>query len=91
MFKITHNILAGYTPTCTIIITIIYMLVNFVKHNLPMTFLIFKVKLHITNMLPSWMLQLRFGWDKVGGIIVKTVHVIEKETYSEEGETIDVF
>ena len=56
-----------------------------------MTFLIFKVKLHITNMLPSWMLQLIFGWDKVGTIIVKTVHVIENKTYSEESETIDVF
>ena len=55
-----------------------------------MTFLIFKVKLYITNMLPSWMIQLTFGWDKVGTIIVKTVHVIEKETYSEESETIDV-
>ncbi|KAL0742191.1 hypothetical protein Bca4012_083704 [Brassica carinata] len=28
-----------------------------------------------------WMFQLTFGWDKVGTSIVKTVHVVEKETY----------
>ncbi|CAN6978690.1 unnamed protein product [Brassica oleracea var. botrytis] len=38
-----------------------------------------------------WMLLQTFGWNKVGTSIVKTVHIIEKETCSEESETIDGF
>ncbi|CAN6842291.1 unnamed protein product [Brassica oleracea] len=49
------------------------------------------VSYHLISTSKSFGTFQTFGWNKVGTSIVKTVHIIEMETCSEESETIDGF
>ncbi|CAF1703615.1 unnamed protein product [Brassica oleracea] len=65
-------------------------LVSYYLISTSMSFGTFQLE-RILKLCKMWMLLQTFGWMKVGTNIVKTVHIIEKETCSEESETIDGF